>query len=42
MDEDLGDGEDKIVEEDVGLIPHADESLSAVILCQLPLWSVQL
>lgn len=42
VDEDLVAGGDMIVEEDVGLISHADESLSALILCQLPLWSVQL
>ena len=39
---DVADGEDMMVDEDFGLMPHADESLSAWILCQLPLWSVQL
>ena len=41
-EEDLADEEDMMVDEDVGLRPHADESLRALILCQLPLWSVQL
>ena len=38
---DVADGEDTMVEEGVGLMPHADVSLTTLILCQLPLWSVQ-
>ena len=34
---DLDDEEDMTVDEDFGLRPHADESLIALILCQLPL-----
>ena len=33
--------EDTMVDEGVGLMPHANVSLTNLILCQLPLWSVQ-
>ena len=38
---DVADGEDTMVDEAFGLMPHAEESLRALMLCQLPLWSVQ-
>ena len=38
---DVTDEEDEMLDDAFGLMPHADESLSALILCQLPLWSVQ-
>ena len=39
---DVAGGKDTTVDEGFGLMPHADGSLSPLILCQLPLRSVQL
>ena len=39
--DDMADETEIMVDEGLGVIPHADESLIALILCQLPLWSIQ-